>query len=64
VRPVKSGTSILEPVPFTAAAERYDSMVYRRAGRSGLLLPAVSLGLWWNFGHDRPLDTSRAIVRR
>jgi L-glyceraldehyde 3-phosphate reductase len=46
------------------APERYDSMVYRRCGRSGLLLPAVSLGLWWNFGHDRPLDTSRAILRR
>ena len=39
-------------------------MVYRRTGRSGLLLPAISLGLWWNFGHDRPLETSRAIVRR
>jgi L-glyceraldehyde 3-phosphate reductase len=50
--------------PYTAAAERYDSLVYRRCGRSGLLLPAVSLGLWWNFGHDRPLDTSRAILRR
>src|SRR6186713_2627464 len=39
-------------------------MLYRRTGRSGLKLPAVSLGLWWNFGHDRPLETSRAIVRR
>jgi L-glyceraldehyde 3-phosphate reductase len=39
-------------------------MVYRRTGRSGLKLPAISLGLWWNFGHDRPLETSRAIVRR
>jgi L-glyceraldehyde 3-phosphate reductase len=39
-------------------------MPYRRCGRSGLLLPAVSLGLWHNFGHDRPLETSRAIVRR
>ena len=39
-------------------------MVYRRCGRSGLKLPAISLGLWWNFGHDRPFDTSRAIVRR
>jgi len=39
-------------------------MVYRRSGRSGLQLPAISLGLWWNFGHDRPLETSRAIVRR
>jgi len=39
-------------------------MVYNRTGRSGLLLPAVSLGLWWNFGHDRPLETSRAVLRR
>ena len=39
-------------------------MRYRRSGRSGLLLPAVSLGLWQNFGHDRPLETSRGIVRR
>jgi L-glyceraldehyde 3-phosphate reductase len=49
---------------YTPAAERYDRMSYRRTGRSGLLLPSISLGLWWNFGHDRPLDTSRAIVRR
>src|SRR5215510_5649086 len=39
-------------------------MTYRRSGRSGLKLPAISLGLWWNFGGDRPLETSRAIVRR
>jgi L-glyceraldehyde 3-phosphate reductase len=44
--------------------ERYDKMRYRRSGRSGLQLPAVSLGLWQNFGYDRLLDTSRAIVRR
>jgi L-glyceraldehyde 3-phosphate reductase len=50
--------------PYAPAADRYDGMLYRRSGRSGLLLPAVSLGLWWNFGHDRALDTSRAIVRR
>jgi L-glyceraldehyde 3-phosphate reductase len=43
---------------------RYDAMQYRRCGRSGLQLPAVSLGLWWNFGGDRPLETSRAIARR
>src|SRR2546421_7116453 len=49
---------------FVSATERYDRMTYRRTGRSGLHLPAVSLGLWQNFGHDRPLDTSRAIVRR
>jgi L-glyceraldehyde 3-phosphate reductase len=47
-----------------AAEDRYDSMLYRRCGRSGLKLPAVSLGLWHNFGHDRPLDTQREIVRR
>jgi L-glyceraldehyde 3-phosphate reductase len=43
---------------------RYDDMRYRRVGRSGLLLPAISLGLWQNFGGDRPLETQRAIVRR
>jgi L-glyceraldehyde 3-phosphate reductase len=49
---------------FVPAAERYGSMQYRRTGRSGLLLPAVSLGLWHNFGAERPLDTQRAIIRR
>jgi L-glyceraldehyde 3-phosphate reductase len=49
---------------YVPAQDRYDRMAYRRSGRSGLLLPAVSLGLWQNFGHDRPLDSSRAIVRR
>jgi len=43
---------------------RYDDMPYRRCGRSGLLLPAISLGLWHNFGHDRPLEVQRGIVRR
>ena len=51
-------------MPYASADDRYDSMPYRRSGRSGLLLPAISLGFWWNFGHDRPLETSRAIVRR
>src|ERR671914_487732 len=46
------------------AAGRYDPMPYRRCGRSGLLLPAISLGLWQNFGEDRPLESSREIVRR
>ena len=55
---------MLAPVSYAPADDRYDSMVYRRTGRSGLKLPAISLGLWWNFGHDRPLETSRAIVRR
>jgi L-glyceraldehyde 3-phosphate reductase len=49
---------------YQAAGDRYDSMQYRRTGRSGLLLPAVSLGLWHNFGGDRPLDVQRAIIRR
>ena len=43
---------------------RYDSMPYRRSGASGLALPAISLGLWQNFGDDRPLDGQRAILRR
>jgi L-glyceraldehyde 3-phosphate reductase len=51
-------------VTYVAADDRYDGMQYRRSGRSGLLLPAISLGLWWNFGDDAPLDRSRAIVRR
>ena len=49
---------------YAAATDRYDHMQYRRCGRSGLDLPALSLGLWHNFGHDRPYDTQRAIVRR
>jgi L-glyceraldehyde 3-phosphate reductase len=49
---------------FLAAPDRYDAMPYRRTGRSGLLLPAVSIGLWQNFGTERPLETSRAILRR
>ena len=49
---------------YLAAPDRYDSMTYRRCGRSGLDLPAVSLGLWNNFGDDRPLETQRAIIRR
>jgi len=44
--------------------DRYSRMPYRRTGRSGLMLPAVSLGLWQNFGDDRPMETQRAIVRR
>jgi len=51
-------------VGYAAADGRYDDMVYRRCGVSGLKLPAISLGLWQNFGHERPLETSRAILRR
>ena len=49
---------------FTAAADRYDRMPYARSGRSGLLLPRISLGLWNNFGDDRAFETQRAILRR
>jgi L-glyceraldehyde 3-phosphate reductase len=49
---------------YTPSEDRYERMQYRRSGRSGLQLPAVSLGLWNNFGHDHPLETSRAIMRR
>ncbi|MBN3933244.1 L-glyceraldehyde 3-phosphate reductase [Streptomyces verrucosisporus] len=48
----------------TAADTRYDTMPYRRVGRSGLKLPAISLGLWHNFGDDKPLEAQRAILRR
>jgi L-glyceraldehyde 3-phosphate reductase len=51
-------------LPYVAEPTRYDTMEYRRCGRSGLLLPAISLGLWHNFGDDRGFDTQRAICRR
>ena len=51
-------------MPYEAAADRYDSMNYRRTGDSGLLLPEVSLGFWHNFGDGRSYETQRAIVRR
>ncbi|WP_306317813.1 MULTISPECIES: L-glyceraldehyde 3-phosphate reductase [unclassified Streptomyces] len=50
--------------PYVASADRYGSMEYRRTGRSGLKLPAVSLGLWHNFGDDRTLASQRSILRR
>ncbi|MFF8449806.1 L-glyceraldehyde 3-phosphate reductase [Streptomyces leeuwenhoekii] len=49
---------------YTAHPHRYADMPYRRTGRSGLKLPALSLGLWHNFGPDRPAETQRAILRR
>ena len=49
---------------YVPAADRYDADRYRRCGRSGLKLPLISLGLWQNFGDDRPLGISRAILRR
>ena len=50
--------------PYSAAADRYERMSYARTGRSGLLLPEISLGLWNNFGDDKPIATQRAILRR
>jgi len=49
---------------YVPSPGRYDAMPYRRCGRSGLKLPAVSLGLWHNFGDDKPLADQRAILRR
>jgi len=49
---------------YLAAPDRYERTPYRRCGRSGIELPAISLGLWQNFGDDRPLTTQRAILRR
>jgi L-glyceraldehyde 3-phosphate reductase len=49
---------------YQPAADRYEVTPYRRVGRSGLKLPAVSLGLWQNFGGDRPLEGQREIIRR
>ena len=54
----------LDSSPFVAAPDRYETMPYRRAGRSGIKLPALSLGFWHNFGDISPLGTQRAIVRR
>ena len=49
--------------PYAADADRYQHLSYRRVGTSGLLLPPISLGLWWNFGDDRPFQTQREIIR-
>ena len=49
---------------YVAAPDRYDRLEYARCGASGLKLPPISLGLWNNFGDDRPLETQRAIIRR
>lgn len=53
-----------EAISYVAAPDRYEKMTYRRCGRSGLKLPALTLGLWHNFGGDRPFEDSRAMVRR
>jgi L-glyceraldehyde 3-phosphate reductase len=54
----------LAPAHYVPAEDRYDRIPYRRCGRSGMMLPAISLGLWQNFGDDRPLMGARAILRR
>jgi L-glyceraldehyde 3-phosphate reductase len=51
-------------MPYNANDARYESVEYKRVGRSGLKLPAISLGLWNNFGNDKPLENQRAILRR
>ncbi len=56
--------SLVLSMSHVAADDRYERMPYRRCGRSGLLLPPVSLGLWHNFGEAHPFETARAIVRR
>ncbi|RZL27322.1 MAG: L-glyceraldehyde 3-phosphate reductase [Rhodococcus sp. (in: high G+C Gram-positive bacteria)] len=50
--------------PYVAQPDRYNTMPYRRTGKSGLKLPAISLGLWHNFGDDVPIDRQRAVLRR
>jgi len=55
---------VLEWNRYRPVADRYASMTYRRCGKSGIQLPAISLGLWQNFGETRPLETQRAILRR
>ena len=54
----------MSPAPHVAADDRYETMTYRRTGRSGLDLPALSLGLWHNFGQTHPVETQRAILLR
>jgi L-glyceraldehyde 3-phosphate reductase len=55
---------VIHVTGYLPADDRYDSMTYRRCGRSGLLLPGVSLGLWQNFGDEQSLEVQRAILRR
>ena len=59
-----STTAPYLPAPYHASAARYDQMPFRRAGRSGLLLPEISLGLWHNFGDSDPIANCREILRR
>jgi len=54
---------VFDPKHYVAAEDRYDKMVYRRCGRSGIQLPVLSIGLWHNFGHTDNLETARHILR-
>ncbi len=62
--PLEWETWLMTPSTYAPAPDRYERIPYRRCGRSGLKLPEISLGLWQNFGNDRPLDTQRQIIRR
>jgi len=57
-------TDTVQDMTYLAAEDRYDSMTYRRTGRSGLNLPLLSLGLWHNFGDEQPMEVQRAVIRR
>ena len=59
-----STTAVQLPTTYSAAATRYDQMLFRRTGRSGLLLPSLSLGLWHNFGDADPIAEGQAMLRR
>ena len=50
-------------MPYVAAENRYETMPYRKCGNSGLKMPAISLGLWHNFGGDTPHETKRGLCR-
>ena len=63
-RRATQGSARLPGMTYTPAADRYELLPYRRVGQSGLKLPAVSLGLWHNFGHETALETQTAIARR
>src|SRR5690242_14401955 len=63
--PERSGLQCQDgQVTYAPADDRYEKLAYRRTGRSGLVLPAVSLGLWQNFGDDVAFETQRSILRR
>jgi L-glyceraldehyde 3-phosphate reductase len=62
--PAAAADGRLVIMTYIAADDRYQKISYRRSGRSGIQLPLISLGLWQNFGDERPIDNQRAILRR